>query len=60
VIAEAPALQPHFQQMRSKIAGALACDVSRISIKATTNEGLGTIGRGEGMAAMATALVEDL
>ena len=60
VIAEAPALQPHFQQMRTKIAGALACDVSRISIKATTNEGLGTIGRGEGMAAMATALVEDL
>lgn len=60
VIAETPALQPHFQQMRSKIAGALACDVSRVNIKATTNEGLGTIGRGEGMASIATALVDDL
>jgi 2-C-methyl-D-erythritol 2,4-cyclodiphosphate synthase len=60
VIAETPPLQPHFQQMRAKIAGALACDVSRVNIKATTNEGLGTIGRGEGMASIATALVDDL
>lgn len=60
LIAEAPSLQPHIQKMRTKIANALACDVSRISVKATTNEGLGTIGRGEGMAAIATALVEDV
>jgi 2-C-methyl-D-erythritol 2,4-cyclodiphosphate synthase len=60
LIAEAPVLQPHIQQMRSKIARALACDVSCVSIKATTNEGLGTIGRGEGMASIATALVEDV
>ena len=60
VIAEAPTLQPHIQLMRKKIAGALACDISCISVKATTNEGLGMIGRGEGMAALATALVEDV
>jgi len=60
VIAEAPVLQPHIQSMRNKIAGALACDPSRVNVKATTNEGLGTIGRGEGIAAMASAAVEDL
>ncbi len=60
VIAEAPKLQPHIEQMRVKIGSSLGCDASRINIKATTNEGLGTIGRGEGMACIATAIVEDL
>jgi len=60
VIAEAPKLQPHIEQMRAKIGTALGCDASRINIKATTNEGLGSIGRGEGIACMATAIVEDL
>jgi 2-C-methyl-D-erythritol 2,4-cyclodiphosphate synthase len=60
VIAEAPKLQLHIEQMRAKIGSALGCDASRINIKATTNEGLGTIGRGEGMACIATAIVEDL
>ena len=58
LIAEAPKIAPHIPGMREKIARALQLDVSRISIKATTNEGLGTIGRGEGMAAMAVASVE--
>ena len=58
LIAEAPKIAPHIQGMREKIARALQLDPSRISIKATTNEGLGTIGRGEGMAAMAVASVE--
>ena len=58
LIAEAPKIAPHIAEMRAKIARALQLDVSRISIKATTNEGLGTIGRGEGMAAMAVASVE--
>jgi 2-C-methyl-D-erythritol 2,4-cyclodiphosphate synthase len=60
VVAEAPKLQPHIEKMRNKIANALACEPSRINIKATTNEGLGAIGRGEGMIALATASVEDL
>jgi 2-C-methyl-D-erythritol 2,4-cyclodiphosphate synthase len=60
VVAETPKLQPHIEKMRNRIANALACEPSRINIKATTNEGLGTIGRGEGMIALATAAVEDL
>ena len=58
LIAEAPKIAPHIPAMRERIARALQLEVTRISIKATTNEGLGTIGRGEGMAAMAVASVE--
>ena len=58
LIAEAPKIAPHIAAMRETIARALQLDGKRISIKATTNEGLGTIGRGEGMAAMAVASVE--
>jgi len=60
LIAEAPKIAPHLAVMRAEIAHALQTEVARISIKATTNEGLGTIGRGEGMAAMAVASVEQL
>ena len=58
LIAEAPKIAPHIPAMREMISRALQLDGERISIKATTNEGLGTIGRGEGMAAMAVASVE--
>jgi 2-C-methyl-D-erythritol 2,4-cyclodiphosphate synthase len=58
LIAEAPKIAPHIPAMRDQIGRALHLDVSCISIKATTNEGLGAIGRGEGMAAMAVASVE--
>ena len=44
--------------MREKIAKALGIDVAQIGLKATTNEGMGAIGREEGMAAMAVASVE--
>jgi 2-C-methyl-D-erythritol 2,4-cyclodiphosphate synthase len=58
LIAEAPKIAPHIPAMREKIGSALRLESTRVSIKATTNEGLGAIGRGEGMAAMAVATVE--
>jgi len=58
IIAEAPKISPHVAAMRKEIAAALKMSESEISVKATTNEGLGTIGRGEGIAAIAVASVE--
>ena len=58
IIAEAPKILPHAPAMRKKIAEAIGVSESNISIKATTNEMLGAIGRGEGIAAMAVATVE--
>ena len=58
LLAEAPKISPHLTTMRERVAGALQIDASRVSIKATTNEGLGAIGRGEGMAAFAVASIE--
>ena len=58
LIAEAPKIAPHIPEMRKQIAGALGLDESKVSIKATTNEMLGAVGRGEGIAAMAVAAVE--
>ena len=58
VLAEAPKISPHLAAMQEKIADALGVKANAISIKATTNEGLGAIGRSEGMAAMAVASVE--
>jgi 2-C-methyl-D-erythritol 2,4-cyclodiphosphate synthase len=58
VISEAPRIAPYIPAMREKIAQAIGATELRISIKATTNERLGAIGRGEGIAAMAIATVE--
>lgn len=58
VIAEAPKLAPHIQRMRENIALACRVRADQISIKATTNEGVGFIGRGEAIAAQAVALLE--
>jgi len=58
VIAEAPKIAPHVFVMRERIAAALGLPAARVAVKATTNEGLGAIGRGEGIAAMAVASVE--
>jgi len=57
LLCEAPRIGPYRDQMRRRIAEILGLDEARVSIKATTNEGLGFIGRGEGIAAMATATV---
>ena len=58
ILAEAPKITPHIPAMRKIIAQAIGVHESRIGIKATTNEGLGAIGRSEGIAAMAVATVE--
>jgi 2-C-methyl-D-erythritol 2,4-cyclodiphosphate synthase len=58
VIAEAPKLAPHIPDMRKKLAATLGVSDSQVSIKATTNERLGPIGRGEGICATAVATVE--
>ena len=57
VIAQRPRLAPHIPQMRSRIAQVLGLDLSRVSVKATTEEGLGFTGAGQGIAAQAVALL---
>nr|WP_245424444.1 bifunctional 2-C-methyl-D-erythritol 4-phosphate cytidylyltransferase/2-C-methyl-D-erythritol 2,4-cyclodiphosphate synthase [Sinorhizobium sp. BJ1] len=57
LIAEAPKVGPHRQQMRENLAAMLDIALDRCSVKATTNEKLGFVGRGEGIAAIATATV---
>jgi 2-C-methyl-D-erythritol 2,4-cyclodiphosphate synthase len=58
VIAQRPRLGPHRDAMRAGLAAALQVPVADVSIKATTTDRLGTIGRGEGIACWATVLVE--
>lgn len=58
LMAEAPKIGPHLTPMRTNIADALGIAIDCVGVKATTNEMLGAIGRGEGMAAMAVASVD--
>jgi 2-C-methyl-D-erythritol 2,4-cyclodiphosphate synthase len=58
VIAQAPKIFPHIQNMKLNIAQALEINIQKIGIKATTNERMGFVGREEGIAAMAVASVE--
>ncbi|MEO6181715.1 MAG: 2-C-methyl-D-erythritol 2,4-cyclodiphosphate synthase [Verrucomicrobiota bacterium] len=58
MIAQEPKLMPHAHDMKRNIAQALGINPARVGIKATTNEHLGFIGRGEGIAAMAVASVD--
>ena len=56
IVAERPRLSPYIGQMRENLAGAFGCDISRISVKATTEEGLGLAGKG--IAAHASVIIE--
>ena len=58
VLAQRPKLAPHIPAMRANIARALCIDVDDVSVKATTEEGLGFTGSGEGIAAHAVCLIE--
>lgn len=60
IIAQAPRLSAHIQEMRRRLALALSVNVSKISVKATTEEGLGFSGAGEGIAAHAVCLLEEI
>ena len=57
ILAEKPKMMPHVEAMRASLAGTLEIDPSQINIKAKTNEGLDAIGRGEAIAALASALI---
>jgi 2-C-methyl-D-erythritol 2,4-cyclodiphosphate synthase len=58
IIAQKPKMAPYREQMRQNIAAALEISLDQISIKATTEEGLGFTGTGEGISAQAVALIE--
>jgi 2-C-methyl-D-erythritol 2,4-cyclodiphosphate synthase len=58
LLAEAPKIAPHAPAMRENLGRALGIEPGRVSVKATTHERLGALGREEGIAAMAVALVE--
>lgn len=60
IIAQKPKMAPHIESMRANIAGALQIDVARVSVKATTEEGLGFTGSQEGISSQAIASIFEL
>ncbi|MCI7643438.1 MAG: 2-C-methyl-D-erythritol 2,4-cyclodiphosphate synthase [Lentisphaeria bacterium] len=58
IMAQRPKISPYIEEMRNKLISVLHCDLSRVSIKATTTEGLGYVGRQEGVGASAVVLLE--
>jgi len=58
VIAEQPRIGPHVEAMRARVAAVLQVSPAAVNVKATTHEGLGALGRGEGIAAHAVVLLE--
>ncbi len=59
VVMERPKLGPHRQAIRQRLASALGLEVARVNVKATTGEGIGFVGRGEGVAALAIASLDE-
>ena len=57
VVAEQPKLGPHIYAIRERLASVLSIDVDQVNVKAKTNEGLGSVGRGEALAAQAVILI---
>ena len=60
IIAQRPKMAPHIQTMRENIAGALGLEVDQVNVKATTEEGLGFTGTGEGISSQAVCLIEKM
>jgi 2-C-methyl-D-erythritol 2,4-cyclodiphosphate synthase len=59
VVAEEPRLREYIDDMRHNLSHVLGIDMDRVSVKASTNNGVGDIGRGEGIAAIAVAMIEE-
>ena len=59
IVAQRPRLAPHLEEMRANISADLGVDLSRVNVKATTTEGMGYVGRVEGIAVHALALVDE-
>ena len=59
VVMERPKLGPHREEIRGRLARALGLEAGRVNVKATTGEGIGFVGRGEGVAALAIASLEE-
>lgn len=60
IVCEQPRIAPHVKAMREVIAGVLGLEIEAVSVKATTTENLGFCGRGEGVAALAVAQIEEI
>ena len=58
IVAQEPVMAPHLEPMRAAIAGTLGVERGRVSVKAKSTDHLGALGRGEGIAALATVLLE--
>ncbi|MBQ6450912.1 MAG: 2-C-methyl-D-erythritol 2,4-cyclodiphosphate synthase [Solobacterium sp.] len=59
ILTERPKMAPHIENMRANLARVMQCDISQVSVKATRGEGMGFVGRGEGVLCQAVVLLEE-